>query len=74
MLLSQFQSVPNVKVFHAGTTTSDDNIVTSGGRVLAVMATGATIADARSRAYKATQLISFDGMFYREDIAKKATG
>jgi phosphoribosylamine--glycine ligase len=59
-------------VFHAGTTLKDENIVTSGGRVLGVTAKGANIADAASNAYKAVEKISWDGAFYRKDIAYRA--
>jgi phosphoribosylamine--glycine ligase len=59
-------------VFHAGTTLKDENIATSGGRVLGVTAKGANIADAASNAYKAVEKISWDGAFYRKDIAYRA--
>jgi phosphoribosylamine--glycine ligase len=56
-------------VFHAGTAVRDGTLVTNGGRILNVTATGASVADARSRAYAACDLISFPGMRYRRDIA-----
>jgi phosphoribosylamine---glycine ligase len=56
-------------VFHAGTALQGDRLVTSGGRILDVTAAGATVADARERAYQACELISFPGMRYRRDIA-----
>jgi len=59
-------------VFHAGTALHGDRLVTNGGRVLNVTATGATLAAARERAYAACELISFDGMQYRRDIALAA--
>ncbi len=60
----------NALVFHAGTDqTEQGDWVTAGGRVLAVTATGATIADARETAYSAIDRISFDGMQCRRDIA-----
>jgi phosphoribosylamine--glycine ligase len=59
-------------VFHAGTALRDDRVVTSGGRILDVTATGATIAAARGRAYDAAARISFPGARYRTDIAKEA--
>lgn len=58
-----------VKVFHAGTSTKDGHLVTSGGRVLCLTATAATIAEARDRAYKATHAIRFEGAIFRRDIA-----
>jgi phosphoribosylamine--glycine ligase len=59
-------------VFHAGTTLNDNKIVTSGGRVLGVTAKGTDIADAAANAYKAVGKISWDGAFYRKDIAYRA--
>jgi phosphoribosylamine--glycine ligase len=56
-------------VFHAGTAMQDDRVVTSGGRILNVTATGANVAEARERAYAAAELISFPGVRYRRDIA-----
>lgn len=56
-------------VFHAGTARHDDTVVTNGGRILDVTATGATVAEARDRAYAACESITFPGMRYRRDIA-----
>ena len=61
-----------VQVFHAGTRRKNGEIVTSGGRVLAVTALGDTIAAARSRAYEAVGKIHFEGCHYRRDIAQSA--
>ena len=55
-------------VFQAGTRLQDGQIVSSGGRVLAVTATGPTIADAQADAYRALTAIDFPGGFYRNDI------
>jgi phosphoribosylamine--glycine ligase len=66
------EQIKDVKVFHAGTKRSGDNIVTNGGRVLGVTAMGETIADAKKAAYKAVEKIEFDGAYYRRDIADKA--
>ena len=63
--------VENVKkslVFHAGTLVRGKNIVTSGGRVIAVTAMGDNITDAREKAYNAVSKINFDKMYYRKDI------
>ena len=61
-------------VFHAGTTLDPAGRVrTTGGRVLAVTALGDDLADARARAYAAAELIRFDGMHYRRDIAGEPT-
>ncbi|MEF3302467.1 phosphoribosylamine--glycine ligase [Paenibacillus sp. GYB003] len=59
-------------VFHAGTAVKDGQIVTDGGRVLGVTAKGATIEEARAKAYADAERIRFDGMQYRKDIALKA--
>ena len=59
-------------VFHAGTARQGGRLVTNGGRVLAVTATGGDVGSARSRAYEATSRISFAGMRYRRDIALTA--
>ena len=55
-------------VFHAGTALQDGNVVTNGGRVLDVVGTGATVAEARAAAYAGVACIDFDGMRYRSDI------
>lgn len=66
--------VPGVKVFHAGTKLVDGQVVTAGGRVLGVTARGTTIAEAQARAYKAAELITFEGRQFRRDIAARALG
>lgn len=70
--LGDAAKLKDVMVFHAGTAKQGDAIVTNGGRVLGVTALGDTIADAQARAYEAAALISFDGAYYRRDIADKA--
>lgn len=74
-------AVTDVDVVHAGTALVDDpdapagrRLVTAGGRVLAVRALGYDVADARARAYAAADLISFDGMQRRGDIASEPLG
>jgi phosphoribosylamine--glycine ligase len=57
-------------VFHGGTAVRNGTVVTNGGRILSVTATGLTVTDARDRAYAAVDLISFDGVQYRRDIAR----
>jgi phosphoribosylamine--glycine ligase len=64
---------PNVVVFHAGAKRRDDGaLVAAGGRVLNVCATGATVAEARARAYAAIAKIDFPGGFWRTDIGSRA--
>jgi phosphoribosylamine--glycine ligase len=60
-----------VKVFHAGTTRSGGKLVAAGGRVLNVTARGATIAEARERAYAGVAAIDWPGGFYRRDIGSR---
>jgi len=59
-------------VFHGGTAVRDGTLVTNGGRILSVTGTGPTIAAARDRAYGAVDLISFEGVQFRRDIAAAA--
>ena len=66
------QTSGNTKVFHAGTTIKDGKVVTSGGRVLCVTATGATVKDAQQQAYAAVDKINFSGRYFRKDIAYRA--
>ena len=61
-----------VMVRHAGTAARDGAIVTAGGRVLTVVAGGASFAEAIASAYAGVRAISFDGMQYRSDIGRKA--
>jgi phosphoribosylamine---glycine ligase len=70
--LERADRVPGVSIFHAGTATRDHHLVTAGGRVLTVVATGAGYREAIDRAYEAASLISFEGMQYRRDIGRKA--
>jgi len=63
----------NALVFHAGTARRGDEIVTAGGRVLAVVGLGDDLAQARERAYAAVGRISFEGVHYRRDIGGRET-
>ncbi len=67
--LDEAAELKDVVIFHAGTGNANGNIVTSGGRVLALTALGATRDEARKRAYDAVAKIHFDGCHYRRDIA-----
>jgi phosphoribosylamine---glycine ligase len=64
-------AVPGALVFHAGTTRIDAEWRTNGGRVLNVVGTGATFAAAIDTAYRAADLIHFDGVYRRSDIAAR---
>ena len=72
--LDQAAVVPDVKVFHAGTTVKDGNVVTNGGRVLGVTGLGASIAQAKLQAYTAVKCIRWEGGWCRTDISDKALG
>lgn len=60
------------KVFHAGTTYKDQQVLTSGGRVLCATALGNTVLEAQQNAYILAREISWDGCFYRNDIGYRA--
>ena len=62
----------NVVVFHAGTKKVDNKLVTNGGRVLGVTALGTTISEAIKNSYRAVSQISWENLYYRRDIGKKA--
>lgn len=70
--LDKAAELPNTKVFHAGTTTKEGQVVTNGGRVLGVTAWAPTLKEAREMAYRAVAVIQFEGAHYRRDIASKA--
>jgi phosphoribosylamine--glycine ligase len=70
--LAQANALPNTKVFHAGTALKDEQIVTSGGRVLGVTALGEDLGAAQAAAYAAVECIRFEGAHFRRDIAAKA--
>ena len=63
---------PASKVFHAGTTTANGNVVTSGGRVLCVVGLGDNVSDARDIAYGRVDSIQWDGVYFRRDIGHRA--
>ena len=62
---------PDVMVFHAGTKLDGGKLVTSGGRVLGVTAKGATMEEARKKAYANVEKIKCEGAHYRKDIGIK---
>jgi len=71
--LEQAAQLDNVTLFHAGTRYQNEGqFVTSGGRVLNVTGTGATLHEALQHAYAGVKLIEFDGLYYRTDIGAKA--
>lgn len=68
--LENFEDKDGYYVFHAGTRLLDGKVVTNGGRVLGVVAAGDTLKDARAKAYAATEWISFENKYKRNDIGK----
>jgi phosphoribosylamine--glycine ligase len=70
--LAEAAALDDVTVYHAGTALQDGQVVTAGGRVLAVSALGSGFSAARERAYEAVGRIAFDGLQVRPDIAERA--
>jgi phosphoribosylamine--glycine ligase len=70
--LDRAAEIEGVKVFHAGTTLRDGQVVTDGGRVLGVTAMGSSISGAKLRAYQAVKEIRWTGAWCRKDISDKA--
>ena len=70
--LDEAAKLPGITIFHAGTERREGKIVAVGGRVLDVTAIGATVAEARARAYEAVSRIHWDGCFSRSDIGWRA--
>ncbi|MBC8198907.1 MAG: phosphoribosylamine--glycine ligase [Desulfobacterales bacterium] len=70
--LTQAGRMKDVVVFHAGTAAKDKTVVANGGRVLGVTALGDSVTNAISKAYRAVSKISWDNVYYRKDIGKKA--
>jgi phosphoribosylamine--glycine ligase len=68
--LAEAQSIAGVKVLHAGTRREGEKIVTNGGRVLGVTATGDSLNAALQKAYEGAAKIHFAGMHYRRDIGR----
>src|SRR6266481_4015171 len=70
--LTSLEQITGVKVLHAGTKLIGDTVVTNGGRVLGITATGKTLEAALASAYHAAAEIHFEGMHYRKDIGAHA--
>ncbi len=70
--IEEAEKVPGVVVFHSGTKMQDGQLVTNGGRVLAVTAERATLREALATAYEAADKIKFEGKYMRRDIGAKA--
>ena len=70
--VQELESSKDIVVFHAGTSLENEKLVTAGGRVLGVTASGEDIKQARDLAYRAIDEIRFDGAHFRKDIGLKA--
>jgi len=70
--LEKIKAIKDTAVFHIDTSFNNKDIVTSGGRVLSITATGADIKDAKIKVYNTVEKIHFDGMHYRKDIGNNA--
>ena len=68
--LEAFQGKEDYYAFHAGTKKSGDEIITNGGRVLGITATGKDLKEARSKAYEATEWVDYANKYMRNDIGK----
>ena len=66
------QAPDGVEIFHAGTAFREGEVVTAGGRVLAIAAAGGDLAEALGRVYGAMAQVSFEGMHFRRDIGWRA--
>ncbi len=72
--IDEAEELDGVTVFHAGTShNADGELITAGGRVLNVVALGDTFEEAREQAYRACDLINFEGKQFRTDIGEKAS-
>ncbi len=69
--IEEAEKMDDIIVFHAGTAVKDGQLVTAGGRVLNVTATGKTLDEALDKAYLAVNLIHFEGVHYRTDIGHR---
>ena len=67
-VMTGFDKLKGTLPFHAGTTKTDEGVVTSGGRVLALTSFGDRITEALSRSFAAAEQIEYDGKYYRKDI------
>ncbi len=68
--LENFRDKDSYFCFHAGTKLKDGKVVTNGGRVLGITATGSDLKEARRKAYEATKWIDFENKYCRSDIGK----
>ena len=72
-VITNIPKIADTKIFHAGTSQSGENLVSTGGRVMTVTGIGSDLTQARDRAYRAISQIELSGSFYRSDIALNAS-
>ena len=70
--LNAIGNIDDVEIFHAGTKTKNNKIVTSGGRVLNINGYGKNLVDAKEKAYSLVKKINWSGCYYRKDIGWRA--
>jgi len=70
--LERLEKMKDIIVFHAGSKLQDNQVITSGGRVLGITAWDDTISKAKEKAYEGVEKIYFEDIYYRKDIASKA--
>ena len=70
--LDAIDNIDDVEIFHAGTKTKNNKIVTSGGRVLNINGYGKNLVDAKEKAYSLVKKINWPGCYYRKDIGWRA--
>jgi phosphoribosylamine--glycine ligase len=71
--ITNIPKIADTKIFHAGTSQSGENLVSTGGRVMTVTGIGSDLTQARDMAYRAISQIELSGSFYRSDIALNAS-
>ncbi|HXB40499.1 MAG TPA: phosphoribosylamine--glycine ligase [Bacteroidia bacterium] len=69
-IISGLDKTKDSIIFHAGTKNENGNVVTNGGRIIAVTSFGNTIEEAVSKSFKNAEIISYDKKYYRKDIGK----
>ena len=70
--INEIKNEQNTTIFHSGTAINNNEIITTGGRVLGVTSIGNNINEATNRSYEAIKMINFEGAHFRKDIAKTA--
>ena len=72
-VITNIPKIADTQIFHAGTSQSGENLVSTGGRVMTVTGIGSDLTQARDCAYRAISQIELSGSFYRSDIALNAS-